>query len=233
VPPSTNPYTRSIGLIGGLGPLAGATVYQRLVESADAGGDGEHPEVLLLSDPGIPDRQAHLRGQGPTPVPRLAHVAGRLEAVGCGLLLITSVTTHAYLDDIARAVSIPVVDVPGAVADTLRRAGVVRPALAVTTPARSLGILDRALRAGGIEPRYPDDATQAEIQSVVAAVKAGEQLPALAERLEAAITGGWTTGADAVLIGCTDISPLVPHLPRAVHDVAVIMAEAALAAARG
>ncbi|MFF1691264.1 MULTISPECIES: aspartate/glutamate racemase family protein [unclassified Streptomyces] len=231
MPQPTAPYRKSIGLIGGLGPLAGATVYQRLVEAAGADSDEEHPEVVLLSDPAVPSRQAHLRGRGPTPVPRLCQMARRLENAGCGVLLITSVTTHAYADDIRSCVRVPVIDAPAAVAEALRSAGVAHPALAVTTPARTHGLLDRALSAAGIQPRYPDDVVQETIQNIVMAVKAGGDLTCLGQELDAALTGGWTTEADVAVIGCTDMALLVPYLQHPVHDVAAIMAGAALAEA--
>ncbi|MEV6191154.1 amino acid racemase [Streptomyces sp. NPDC051920] len=225
-------YRRRIGVIAGLGPLAGANFYMRLVTATPAGSDQEHPDVVLLSDPAVPSRLDHLQGSGPSPVPHLQAMARRLEAADCELLVLTSVTTHAYFTDIAAAVTVPMVNGLTATAHALRSAGIVRPALAVTTPARSLGILDAALREAGMEPCYPDPETQDEIQSLVEAVKGGRPLPWLARDLDAALHREWTRGTDAVLVGCTDISPLVPYLRDEVHDVAAILAEAALAEAR-
>jgi aspartate racemase len=224
-------YPRAVGIIGGLGPLAGADFYRHLVAETEASADAEHPEVVLISDPGIPSRLDHLFGRGPSPLPRLRAVARRLESAGCRVIALTSITTHAYYQDIAAAVRTPIVDGRRAAAQALQRDGVARPALLTTWPARRLRLLDDPLRAAGIEPCLPDEQAQAAVQHLVEQVKRRGAAPALSQALGELLTRPWTCHADSVLIGCTDISPLVPGLGRPVHDISVIMARAVLAEA--
>ncbi|MEU6586863.1 aspartate/glutamate racemase family protein [Nocardia sp. NPDC046763] len=217
-----------IGVIGGLGPLAGATFYQRLVELTPARDDRQHPEVVMISDPRIPSRLDHLRGEGPSPVPALQQVARRLEQQGCDIVVITSFTTHAYLREITDAIDVRVLDGLVALSQTLLSDRVLRPAVAMTTPARSLALIDTALRSSGLAPQYPDDATQDEIQATVESVKQGAPPDALAERLRVLFHREWTNGSDAVVVGCTDLSALRVRDIGTAYDAATVLAGATL-----
>jgi aspartate racemase len=248
-------YPRPIGVIAGLGPLAGANFYQHLVSQTEAGSDAGHPEVVLISDPKIPSRLDHLFGRGPSPAPALCSVARRLQDAGCRVIALTSVTTHAYYAQIAAAVDVPVVNALAAAVAALAQAGLARPALVTTWPARRLRLLEEPMLAAGITPCLPDGQTQDAIQRVVEQVKSTGATQELAATLAGLLARPWRAGADGMLIGCTDVSPLVPGLLRlgpwaqppcqgppphpqppgpatTLHDVAVILARAVLAQAR-
>jgi aspartate racemase len=220
-------HWQKIGIIGGLGPLACANFYMRLVELTEAESDQQHPEVLLLSSPDIPSRLDHLLADGPSPVEQLKRVARQLQVAGARLIAMPSVTTQAYYGEVAAAVDVPVVDMLQVVATGLKEAGVLRPALAATDGALKLGLLHRALVDAGLSPVYPDSATQSDIQECVEMVKSGRVLEASVQ-LRKAIEGPWTAAGDGVVIGCTDLSPLLPGLPPGGHDVTRILARAVL-----
>ncbi|MEV8363774.1 aspartate/glutamate racemase family protein [Streptomyces niveus] len=219
---------KKIGIIGGLGPLACAYFYTRLVGLTQADSDSGHPEVILLSSPDVPSRLAHLLEGGPSPVPALQRVAKRLERAGSEVIAVPSLTTQAFLGDIAAAVAVPVVDMPTAVAGRLRAVGVQRPALAVTDGTRGAGRLHQALTAAGLTPVYPGRHDQARIQECVTLVKAGRSHAA---RLlfRSLASAPWVAAGDAFVIGCTDLSPLLPDLPSGGHDVGDLYARAVLA----
>ena len=52
-----------LGIIGGLGPMAGAYFMELLTSMTAARTDQEHIEAILYSRPAIPDRTAYLLGQ--------------------------------------------------------------------------------------------------------------------------------------------------------------------------
>jgi aspartate racemase len=217
---------KRIGIVGGLGPLACAHFYVKLVEMTAAGSDQDHPEVVIISDPAIPNRIGHLLGRGSSPVPGLRSVLKRLEQAGAELIAMPSVTTQAYRSEVAGAVGVPVVDMLTATACGLDQAGVRRPAVVVTSVTRQLGHLDTALTAAGLHPVYPGAAVQQEIQSVVDLAKSGRREEGAA-RLADVLHRSWTAPGDGMLIGCTDLSPLARAEP-GLHDVNSIFARAVL-----
>lgn len=222
---------RNIGIVGGLGPLASANFYLELVRATTADSDQSHPRVVMISEPAIPSRLAHLDGAGPSPVPALADVIRSLESLGAEVIALPSITTHAYLAELRESVATPIVDGLAAVGDALRAAGTARVAVAMTTPARRVGLLERGLLASGVECVKPPEREQARIQQLVDGVKEGKPLDRLASALLEVLQGGWTDRGDGLMIGCTDISPLAPLLPLPVHDVARIYAKAVIEAA--
>ncbi|MFD6276372.1 aspartate/glutamate racemase family protein [Streptomyces sp. NPDC060209] len=221
---------KKVGIVGGLGPLACAHFYARLVGLTKADSDSGHPEVMLLSSPDVPSRLAHLLEGGPSPVPALQRVARRLERAGSEVIAVPSLTTQAFLDEIAEAVAIPVVDMLTAVVEQLCAAGVQRPALAVTDGTRGAGGLHQALTAAGLTPVYPDQHVQARIQECVTLVKAG-RTHAARVRFRTLAAAPWAAAGDAFVIGCTDLSPLQADLPPGGHDVGDLYARAVLARA--
>lgn len=229
---ATGSYKR-IGIVGGLGPLASANFYAHLAGITPAGSDQEHPYVVLISDPALPSRLAHLSGSGPSPLPGLVRVAQQLVDGGAEVIALPSVTTHAYYDAIVEAVpTAAVVDILDAAGQAVSSSGATRIAMAMTSPARTVGLLEKRLAEFGVSCVLPPAAEQQAVQEVVDGVKAGQSLPGLAARLESVFAGDWAASADACMIGCTDISPIAPYLDRRPFDVAHVYAEAVIRAAR-
>ena len=51
---------KRLGIIGGMGPAAGARLFTRVTEMTAARTDQEHIDAILLSDPSVPDRTSYL-----------------------------------------------------------------------------------------------------------------------------------------------------------------------------
>src|SRR5437660_546806 len=82
-----------VGVLGGMGPLATADFYTKLVRLTPARADQDHLRVIIDSNPKIPDRTAALRGEGPDPTEAL--VATAREAIAVPLLDGTEVLAAA------------------------------------------------------------------------------------------------------------------------------------------
>jgi aspartate racemase len=216
--------TPTIGVLAGLGPRAGAHFYNRLVTLTPATADEEHPRTILVSDPRVPSRLAYFRGLGPSPAPRLRELAQMLVSVGADLLVLTSVTTHAHLDEVAAAVDVPVVNALAATAEALADRS--RPAFLVTRACAEMRLLDPYLPAS-MEPLYPDPATQDAIETVVEDTKRGLDVTELRQRLTALAARPWADGRDCLVVACTDLAPVAP-LADDVLNIADVLARAAL-----
>jgi aspartate racemase len=219
--------TPTIGVLAGLGPRAGAHFYNRFVTLTPARADEEHPRTILVSDPKVPSRLAYFRGLGPSPAPRLRELAQMLVSVGADVLVLTSVTTHAHLDEIAAAVDVPVVNALAATAEALATAGRSRPAFLVTRACAEMRLLDKYLPES-MEPLYPDSATQDTIDTVVEDTKRGVAVAELRQRLTALAARPWADQRDCLVVACTDLAPVAP-LASDVVNIADVLARAVLA----
>ena len=64
-----------IGILGGMGPLATADFFAKVIAATKAARDEDHVPLLIQSDPRIPGRPAAILRGGPSPLPAL--LAGR------------------------------------------------------------------------------------------------------------------------------------------------------------
>jgi aspartate racemase len=224
--------SRTVGVLGGMGPAATVDFLRRIVEATQARCDQEHVRVLVDSDPRVPDRTAFLLGVGTDPRPALIRMARGLEHGGAELLVMPCNTAHAFADDIAAAVSIPLVDWPGVVADAVAASRVSRAGLLATSGTVVAGIYQRALGSRGVEVVTPGEAEQEMLMAAIYGeegikVVGPDSRPArelVAERARRLVA----RGADGVVLGCTELSalhgarPLEPGVP--VFDAADIVA---------
>ena len=60
---------KKLGVIGGVGPLATALFFQRVVEYTNVAIDQEHLDIDILNRPGIPNRTDYLLGLTDVPEP--------------------------------------------------------------------------------------------------------------------------------------------------------------------
>jgi len=194
----------TIGILGGMGPAAGADFYQRIVRTHGAAADQEHPPCILYSATTVPDRTAFLTGRGPDPTGALQDAAALLERAGADFISIPCNAAHAFLPAIREAVGIPILDLIAIAVDATcrqepeaRRVGL----MAATGTARA-GLYEEPLRRADRTPLMPDDALQELLMEGIRAVKAGA-----GHRPELAVAAGELAdqGAEVVLMACTEV----------------------------
>ena len=202
---------KTIGIIGGMGPLATADLFEKIVGHTKAACDQEHLHVVIDSNTNIPDRTAALLHGGADPLPELVKSAGRLEKMGADVLIMPCNTAHNYYDGIAAAVSVPVLHMVRLTAWALVERGVKKAGLLATDGTVRTGIYQKSFAGSGVELLTPDEAGQrAVMEMIYQGVKAGDMAfdaqPArqAMERLLAA-------GAEVLILGCTEL-PLAVKL---------------------
>ena len=217
-----------VGVLGGLGPAATVHFMARLLALTDAARDQDHVDLIVWQHGSIPDRTAFLLGRGESPEPALVADAVALERAGARFVAIPCNTAVVWVESMRAAVDIEVLDT---VAESVARAQVAVPGL------RRLGVLatDGTLRAGtyatasaaaGLELVVPTPEVQQEVMAIIYdGVKAGMPVPR--ERFDAVVTHLLERGAEAVVLGCTELSVLSEDL--GIADPAVVDSIDALA----
>lgn len=221
---------RMLGVLGGMGPLASAEFMRALTLLTPAERDQDHIPTILWSDPRVPDRTQARTGGGEDPLPALMRGIRGLEAAGCGAIVIPCNTAHGWYAQMQAGTRFPILHIVDAAAADLERQGV-RPArlgLMGTTATLAMRLYEERL---GRECLTPSAAMMAShVMPGVALVKAnrvGEAYPLLAEvarHLRA-------EGADAVVLGCTEIPLGIaagPPLDFPVVDTVAALARAAI-----
>jgi aspartate racemase len=201
------PAARTLGVIGGMGPLATADFLQKLVRLTDACTDQEHVPVLLYSDPRIPDRtQAILRGEEEQVLVWLTVAAFTLERAGAEALAIPCNTAHHWLERLRQRTTLDCIAMPDAVVSRLKalpdQRGPV--ALLATRGTWKTGVYASALKRAGIDLMPADPRTQDDVDLIIADVKAGRS--ASAERRMKQICREFAdAGVETLILGCTEL----------------------------
>ena len=97
-----------IGIIGGMGPLATADLFEKIIRATDAARDQDFPHVIVDCNTDIPDRTAAILMGGEDPVPQLVRSANTLAAAGADVLIMPCNTAHWFYDDFCLRIHLPV-----------------------------------------------------------------------------------------------------------------------------
>ena len=227
-----------IGVLGGMGPEATLSFYEKLIANTPAARDQDHLRVVIDSNPKVPDRTAALLRAGASPLPMMVAGLEALALAGADFAVIPCVSAHGFLDELRGSTRLPLLSMLDVAADHIRHehprmrtVGL----LATTGTIESRGFQETLAR-GGIATLVPGEDDQRRVMAAIYAVKGSpaartrdgvrRELRAVAERLVQA-------GAEGIVLGCTEI-PLVlgrRDLDVPVFDVVLVLARAAIAAA--
>ena len=98
---------KAIGILGGMGPLATADLFQKITLLTEAETDRDHIRVYIDSNANIPDRTAAILSNGPDPVPEMASALRNLEACGADCVIMPCNTAHYFLPRLQAMTEIP------------------------------------------------------------------------------------------------------------------------------
>jgi aspartate racemase len=222
---------RCLGVLGGMGPLAGAEFAVRVVRLTPASCDQEHIPMLLCNDPRVPDRSTAWVGGGPSPLPAMMRGIAMLQDAGADCIAIPCNTAHLWFDQLQAATSARLLHIVESVVLDLQRQGVHEGPIAIlgTRATLETGLYQRYLAESGYQslvPTAPD--VLADCAESIAAVKGGRLDEAFAP-LARAIASLVDEGARAVVLGCTELPLALPHPRRAEFGVVVTDSVDALA----
>ncbi|MDO0911908.1 amino acid racemase [Streptomyces sp. DT2A-34] len=202
----------SIGILGGMGPLATVDFYRKVIDATPADIDQDHLPIVVWADPTVPDRSAALIGRGPDPTPWLVRGAHRLEAMGARVIATPCNTAHAFLDEVRTTVRAPMLDMIAETVAEIRHhhPDVAAVGLLATTGTVRAGLCQRALEAAGLRVVVPGELSQGEaVTGAIRRIKAGDLGPAPVSLIERAAEELAARGAGLLVAGCTELPLLL------------------------
>lgn len=220
-----------IGIIGGMGPLATADLFEKIILNTKADRDQEHLRVLIDSNTAIPDRTAALLHGGDDPTPQLVESARLLEKAGAQVLIMPCNTAHNFFDSVAEAVHVPVLHMIRITAQVLQEQGVKAAGLLATDGTIQTRAYQQIFDGTGIELLTPSGEDQRAIMDLVyKGVKAGD-LTYDARNARHTMESLLAQGAETLILGCTEL-PLAVRLYHLIYPMTDPTLELARAAIR-
>jgi aspartate racemase len=202
-----------IGILGGMGPLATVDFMERVIQLTSTAGaqrDQQHLPLLVANLPHIPDRSEAMLGVGEDPLPALLDGIDLLNRNGVELIAVPCNSAHHWYDAMLARSGAPILHIAQTCVAAMPP-GTRRAAVLATGGTFHSGLYQRILAARDIEPVVSDEGTQHKLDTCIHAVKAGDLVRA-AEYLSAALRDFEALGAEAAVMGCTEIPLAARHL---------------------
>ncbi len=196
---------KTIGIIGGMGPLATADLFRKIIQKTDAPSDRDNIHVVIDSNTSIPDRTAAILSGGESPIPEMVRSAIGLEGMGADFLIMPCNTAHFFYDQLLSYIRVPMLHMIQETLSEVIRRGIKRAGLLATDGTCQTGIYDTIFAEGGVKLVKPDPKGQEDVMRIIyQGVKAGKKrydttaflrvLDDLAEK-----------GAETLILGCTEL----------------------------
>ncbi|MDR5867517.1 aspartate/glutamate racemase family protein [Halomonas koreensis] len=227
---------KTIGVLGGMSWESTERYYRALNEGVKAARGGLHSAKVALYSVDFAEIETLQReSRWDEAGERLAEAARRVQAAGADFLLLATNTMHRVAPAIEAAVEIPLLHIADATGERLREDGVRRVGLLGTRFTMEQAFYtDRLTARFGIEALVPEAEARERVHRVIfEELCRGHVEPASkAEYLEI-IADLHARGAEAVILGCTEIALLVGQAdtPVPLYDTTSLHAAEAVAMA--
>jgi aspartate racemase len=198
-----------------MGPMATSAFYRELTLATPASTDRDHLQVMIVSNPRIPDRTSYLLGRGEDPRPALIEAAMRLRDAGSELLVMPCNTAQAFLPDLERAVGLPFVPWVETVVGEAGRVGAAPVGVLATAGTLQVDLYGGPLRARGVAYLEPTPAeTEVVMRSIYEFKATGRASRASRAALVSVASALHERGARSLLLACTELPLIIPSSSR-------------------
>lgn len=205
--------TCTLGVIGGLGPIATAHFLELVINMTDAKTDQEHLSMIIYNAPTVPDRTAHiLDNSAPNPLPEMLRIGQALAQQDAKYIAIPCMTAHYFFRELEAGIPATLINSIRETAKHLKANGIEKVGIMATDGTVQSGIFHKELEAVGLTPIVPDAEQQKNVMHLIFRnVKAGT--PAEMDRFFAAADNLRRRGAQAIILGCTELSLIKRDYP--------------------
>lgn len=226
---------KTIGLIGGMSYESTIPYYKIINDEVNKALGGLHSAKVVLYSVDFDEIESRQRSNDWDECGQiLKNAAISLEKAGADIILICTNTMHKVFHEVQAGVKVPVLHIAMATASKLIENDIKRVALLGTIYTMTQDFYKSVLIESGLEVVIPDDIQMQEINRIIfEELCKGKIVESSREYFIKVIESLKEKGAQAVILGCTEIGLLVTEDKSAlkVFDTTVIHAKAAVEAA--
>ena len=198
---------KTLGVIGGMGPLATVKLFEKIVLLTDAQSDQEHVHMIIDNNTLISDRSTYILAGGEDPRDELVSSAKKLQEMGADFLIMPCNTAHYFYDEIVDNISIPFLNMIEETAKYILEnyKGIGSIGLLATEGTYNTGVYDKIFNKYGLNIVSPTPQKRAYIMELIYNIKGGIHQDNL-EGYYKAIEEIREQNVDHFIIGCTELS---------------------------
>ncbi|CAM3754574.1 aspartate/glutamate racemase family protein [Xenorhabdus thuongxuanensis] len=222
-----------IGMLGGMSWESTVSYYQAVNRGVKEALKGLHSAKICLFSVDFDEvEKLQSSSRWDEAANLLRDAAKSVEAGGADFLVICTNTMHKVADDIEKSISIPILHIADATAEVLIDDGIKKVGLLGTRFTMEEDFYkSRLVNKFGIEVIVPDEKQRNLVHRVIYdELCVGEILPNSRQRYLNIIQDLYSKGAEAVILGCTEIGLLVSQFDTNIplYDTTAIHAEKAV-----
>jgi aspartate racemase len=202
-------HDRMIGILAGMGPRSTAPFIDAVVDQCQeiygASLDEEFPKMMILS---LPTPFYVNRPIDHKKMKRII-IGGlrELESTGVEFIAMPCNSAHAYYDDLASSIRVPLLNIITETLSNLEGDGL--SSLFGTRGTLASGLYQSGFERTGLKFEFQDD-WQARIDEVISSVKSGDVEIGAAHTWTALLRRVESAGIQQAVIACTDINAVLP-----------------------
>lgn len=196
----------SLGILGGLGPLATSYFYQMLTEKTKVSKDQDHLNIIILSHAEIPDRTSYILDKTKeNPYDYLLKDCLTLERLGCKMITIPCNTATYFHEKLQKEINIPISNIVSNTIEFIKNQNYKSVAIMGTEGTIKLGLYQKELEKLNIKCLFPD---QEKVNNLIYNyLKKGKKVSR--KTFNDII---FKLNPDCFILGCTELSMLKPKL---------------------
>lgn len=204
---------KSIGILGGMGPLATADLFTKIVKMTKADCDNDHIRIYIDNNAQIKDRTAAILHGGQSPLPQLIESVKKLEQMGADCIIMPCNTAHYFIQSLQIQTKVPFLSMIGqAVRVAKKRYPGQKAGILATTGTLDAGVYSRAFNDEGVDVVLPNEEQRKLLMSIIYEnVKAGI-MPTDPKPFMDMLSEMKSRGAGYFILGCTELPVAVQSL---------------------
>lgn len=223
--------TKTLGILGGVGPLASVRFAETVINMTDSETDQGHIPIFMFNDNTIPDRTSFILGKSDIdPAPKMIAGIDKLVRFGCDYVVITCNTAHYFYDQLQASTDVTIVNMIEEAVNAaiekkpnLKKIGVL-----ATDGTVESGVYKNVIERCGLTCAIPSRESQKSIMDIIYnQVKAGKDVDVhgflkIIDELR-------HDGCDVIILGCTELSVINSDNNLTLHSGDIVDAMEALA----
>ena len=204
---------KTVGVIGGLGPETTSEFYLEIIFGCYKKNKLQRPPILVWNVPLKYEIEEDLltKAKGEERyIPYLVDAAKRLERTGADFIVMPCNSLHIFIQEIRKAVKIPVLSIVEETAKFLKSKNVKEVGILATSTSLQRGLYEKTLKKGGIKQITPNGFEQEKIGKILKNIVINRHDNKDRKELMKIIEGFEKQNLKHVILACTDLQLLIP-----------------------
>ena len=212
--------SKIVGILGGMGPMAGVDIQKKIITNTKAERDQDHIKIIYYNNPAISDRSDFINGTGKSPVADIIEGLRKLEDFGADFLVIACNTSHIFLPEIKKSTKKPIISiVDETVSYISKEFKDPKIGILATRGSIKMGLYSSPLRDLGYRIIDIPEDIQMYVDLAIKNAKGRSDLSSARRNILKVVEFLTSNRASVIVMGCTEI-PLI--MPAKIEEVCLV-----------